>query len=378
MPVAHQRAPFWLHFCNYARGTGYVSLWAYLFFSISKTLVPLFRSKKDTSQCWKFLALITKLNNYHTVRLLDNSIRPYLRVFIAFYFVLSLLCLLFVCFLSTSEAQEAWHQALQQLWYSCRNTALFLVFLSFVKCLGTYSRRLWQVFKTGLWASIENDGNEERDWKCPARWMQQATGSSRELFLITLGCIPWSNSLYTLEIALSVRPYALQKQKSALCYLLISQKALVTLVKEKNKASGAGCLGCLVSFSGTCPKYVETLVSAPLSGESARPSVYSLQHFPYQVRTGARGWGLTEQQSGSDVPEPSENLLCLQKGRVPVRKMLQTWRSQVWPSSLFWAPGDRQDSQKRGGGFPSLSFPWYPRTLYQRPQWVKPQKLSAK
>lgn len=106
---------------------------------------------------------------------------------------------------------------------------------------------------------------------------QVNAAGNRELFLITLGCIPWSNCLYTLEIALSVRPYALQKHKTALCYLLISQKALVTLVKEKKKkASGAGCLGCLVSFSGTCPKYVETLVSAPWSSESARPSVYSL------------------------------------------------------------------------------------------------------
>lgn len=113
----------------------------------------------------------------------------------------------------------------------------------------------------------------KKETNCPARWMQQAMRSSRELFLTTLGCIPWSNCLYALEIALGVRPHALQKHKTVLCYLLISKKALITWVKEKKKASGAGCL---VSFSGICPKYTEALVSAPWSSESARPSVYSL------------------------------------------------------------------------------------------------------
>lgn len=55
---------------------------------------------------------------------------------ITFSFVLSLLCLVFFCFLSSSEAQEGWHQALQQHQYSCYSIALFIVFLKFHKKLG--------------------------------------------------------------------------------------------------------------------------------------------------------------------------------------------------------------------------------------------------
>lgn len=159
---------------------------------------------------------------------------------------------------------------------------------------------------------------------------QVNAAGNRELFLITLGCIPWSNCLYTLEIALSVRPYALQKHKTALCYLLISQKALVTLVKEKKKKQAGLAVLAVLSPSvepaqNMWRHWFQHHGPVNQQGQAYIPS----QHFPYQVRTGARGWGLTEQQSGSDVPEPSENLLCLQKGRVPVRKMLQTWGSQV-------------------------------------------------
>lgn len=46
----------------------------------------------------------------------------------------------------------------------------------------------------------------------------------------------------------------------------------------------------------------------------------------------------------------------------------QTWKSRVWASSLFLALGDRQESQKRACGFPSLSFPWQ-----TRPQLVSPE-----
>lgn len=65
--------------------------------------------------------------------------------------------------------------------------------------------------------------------------MQQVIRSSRELFLVALGYIPQSNRLYALEIALSVRRHTLQKHKTVLCYLLIIQKALITLFKEKKK-----------------------------------------------------------------------------------------------------------------------------------------------
>lgn len=76
---------------------------------------------------------------------------------------------------------------------------------------------------------------KKEETKCPATWMQQVIRSSRELFLVALGYIPQSNRLYALEIALNVRRHTLQKHKTVLCYLLIIQKALITLLKEKKR-----------------------------------------------------------------------------------------------------------------------------------------------
>lgn len=76
----------------------------------------------------------------------------------------------------------------------------------------------------------------------------QVMGSSRELFLVSVGHIPWSSCLYTLEIALNVRSYALPKHKTVLCYFLIGQKALLTGLRKKKESSGA-MLSCLLLWN---------------------------------------------------------------------------------------------------------------------------------
>lgn len=159
---------------------------------------------------------------------------------ISFSFVLSLLCLVFFCFLSSSEAQEGWHQALQQHQYSCYSIALFIVFLKFHKKLGYKFQKVMMYLKLdyGLPQRIVLMKKIKKETKCPVTWMQQVIRSSRELFLLALGHIPQSNRLYALEIALNVRRHALQKHKTVLCYLLIIQKALITLFKEKKKKKG--------------------------------------------------------------------------------------------------------------------------------------------
>lgn len=90
------------------------------------------------------------------------------------------------------------------------------------------------MFKIGLWAAIENYINEKK------RLIAQPGGCSRDgelqgIFYDCI-CIPWSNCLYAPGTALGVRPYALQKHKTVPCYLLIREKALITLSEEKNKS----------------------------------------------------------------------------------------------------------------------------------------------
>lgn len=100
------------------------------------------------------------------------------------------------------------------------------------------------------------------------------------------------------------------------------------------------------------------------------------QHFPYQVRTGERGWGLTEQQSNSDVPEPSENLLCLQKGRAPASKRLRPGEDRFEPLHYCRLLA-REPKERR-----CLSLPFRTMvptdTFHKTSQWIKPQKLSMK
>jgi len=133
----------------------------------------------------------------------------------------------------------------------------------------------------------------KKEIKCPDRWMQKVMGSSRELFLVTLGHIPWNNCPYALEIARSVRPHAFQKHKIVLCHLLISQKALVTLVKKKKKRKKVGlAVLALLSPSVEFAQNIQAPFSALWSNTSARPSIYSLPALSLPSKDNRREWGL--------------------------------------------------------------------------------------
>lgn len=59
-----------------------------------------------------------------------------------------------------------------------------------------------------------------------------------------------------------------------------------------------------------------------------------------------------EQQSSSDVPKPSETLLCLQKGRVPTSKSLRLGGVRFEPLCYFGLLVTGKRAKREGVAFP--------------------------
>lgn len=78
-----------------------------------------------------------------------------------------------------------------------------------------------------------------------------------------------------------------------------------------------------------------------------------------------------EQQSSCDVPEPSEKSSRPSERKGIHEQKPQNWGSQFWASSLFWASGDMQDNQKRGGHLCLSFLPMVERTPVSKAPKVK-------